>query len=145
MEKYAKILQEKFISPSIQRVSVLRYLDLNRCHPTVEDIYLALKKSLPTLSKTTVYNVLELLEKKKIIKSISGADAREHFDFNRAPHGHFQCIRCGKVFDVKTNFVYKGGQMIEGHKISDYNLVFKGVCKHCLAHEQQIKDSKGVS
>ena len=72
MDKYTDILAKKQISPSIQRVCVLRFLDLHRVHPTVEEIYLAVKKQLPTLSKTTVYNVLELLEGKKIIKSISG-------------------------------------------------------------------------
>ena len=106
MDKYTDILAKKQISPSIQRVCVLRFLDLHRVHPTVEEIYLAVKKQLPTLSKTTVYNVLELLEGKKIIKSISGSDGREHFDFNRNAHGHFKCERCGRVFDVDENYVY---------------------------------------
>ncbi len=132
MDKYTELLKNKNISPSIQRVKVLQYLDNNRVHPTVEQIYSGIKGQLPTLSKTTVYNVLQLLEEKKIIKSISGSDGREHYDFCRLPHGHFKCTECGDVYDVEENFVYQGSQMIDGHKINDYNLLFKGICRNCL-------------
>ncbi len=142
MDKYTDILKEKQISPSIQRVSVLKYLDSHRTHPTVEQIYSSLKSQLPTLSKTTVYNVLELLESKKIIKAISGSDGREHYDFNRLPHGHFKCVKCGRVFDVDENYIYQGSELIDGHKIKDYNLVFKGVCRQCLV--QEVKRGKNA-
>ncbi len=141
MNEYTKILQENFISPSIQRVSVLRYLDVHRTHPTVEQIYSCLKNELPTLSKTTVYNVLELLESKRIIKAISGSDGREHYDFDRRAHSHFKCLRCGRVFDVDVDYVYRESQEINGHRVDDYNLLFKGVCKECLAKDKQGRNN----
>lgn len=49
------------IRPSIQRVAIMKYLQAHHTHPTVEDVYLALKKQLPTVSRTTVYNTLRML------------------------------------------------------------------------------------
>ena len=57
----AKLLKEKDISPSIQRIRVLEYLQNSKNHPTVDNIYNDLIKEIPTLSKTTVYNILKLL------------------------------------------------------------------------------------
>lgn len=36
------------------------YLLKNHTHPTVDEVYVALCKVIPTLSKTTVYNTLRL-------------------------------------------------------------------------------------
>ena len=87
------------------------------------------KAAADFVENSAVYNVLELLEGKKIIKSISGSDGREHFDFNRNAHGHFKALR---ALDVDENYVYRGAELLQGHKIHDYNLVFKGICKDCF-------------
>ncbi|HPK44931.1 MAG TPA: transcriptional repressor, partial [Spirochaetota bacterium] len=60
MEQYKHYLESKGISPSYQRLKILEYLDQNRSHPTVDEIYSALLPLIPTLSKTTVYNTVSL-------------------------------------------------------------------------------------
>ena len=55
------------VRPSVQRIAVMNYLLEHRTHPTVDEIYVALSKDMPTLSKTTVYNTLELLVKQKAV------------------------------------------------------------------------------
>ena len=49
------------IRPSIQRVAIMKYLLSHHTHPTVEEVFVALKKQLPTVSRTTVYNTLRML------------------------------------------------------------------------------------
>ena len=49
------------IRPSIQRVAIMKYLATHHTHPTVEEVFIALKKQLPTVSRTTVYNTLRML------------------------------------------------------------------------------------
>ena len=63
IEKY---LREHGISPSYQRIRVFEYLISNKNHPTVDMIYKELIKEIPTLSRTTVYNTLNLLVKQKV-------------------------------------------------------------------------------
>ena len=48
------------IKPSLQRLAVMKYLMQYHTHPTVDEIYAALHSSIPTLSKTTIYNTLSL-------------------------------------------------------------------------------------
>ena len=62
MKSTVEYLKEKGIRPSAQRVAIMKYLLENMIHPTVDDIYNGVLPYMPTLSKTTVYNVLNHLE-----------------------------------------------------------------------------------
>lgn len=42
------------IKPSVQRIAIMDYLLAHKTHPSIDEIYLALCKDIPTLSKTTV-------------------------------------------------------------------------------------------
>ena len=57
---YNKLI-ELGIRPSVQRVAIMNYLATHHTHPTVEEVFLSLKKKLPTVSRTTVYNTLRML------------------------------------------------------------------------------------
>ena len=61
MEKVKKLLESKGIRPTYQRLKILKYLEDNKEHPTVDIIYEVMKKDIPTISKTTVYNTLNSL------------------------------------------------------------------------------------
>ena len=43
----------------MQRIAIMEYLMEHRTHPSADEIYTALSPSMPTLSKTTVYNTLK--------------------------------------------------------------------------------------
>lgn len=132
MEPLHSKLEEKGIRPSHHRLKILDYLDKNRTHPTVDMIYENLRKELPTISKTTIYNTLTLFLEKGIVShlTISGNDVR--YDAEAKPHSHFQCKKCNKILDiqeVKCPIVKKG---ISGNQVDEIHLYFKGTCKNCL-------------
>jgi Fur family transcriptional regulator, peroxide stress response regulator len=56
-------LKNKNIRPSIQRIKIFEYLIKNLCHPTVDQIFKDLQSEIPTISKTTIYNTLDLFLK----------------------------------------------------------------------------------
>ena len=80
-EKYVKVLKENSIKITPQRLEILRYLDENRTHPTADQIYTGLKEKNPSLSKTTVYNSLEILGKHGIIQSLTISGSESRYDF----------------------------------------------------------------
>ena len=84
-----RILYEKGIKPSYARIKIYSYLQLNRMHPTVDEIYNALVNEIPTLSKTTVYNTLKLFESAGITRAITIEDNEARYDINVDNHGHF--------------------------------------------------------
>jgi Fur family peroxide stress response transcriptional regulator len=53
-------LTKNGVRPLKKRVKIMQYLIANRNHPTVDTIYNDLVKKVDRLSKTTVYNVLNL-------------------------------------------------------------------------------------
>lgn len=132
-------LREKGIKPSYQRKRIYEYMYENRIHPTVNDIYAALIHDIPTLSKATVYNTMNLFNDHGLIDviPIEGHEAR--FDIRpMTPHAHFKCDACQKVFDVDVkipqNILL---EKLSGMKILTQNVNFTGICAHCLAGEEQ--------
>ncbi|HOG69585.1 MAG TPA: transcriptional repressor, partial [Fibrobacteraceae bacterium] len=62
MQTHSEILQNKGIRPSVQRVRIFKFLMQSKEHPTVEMIFNALLPEMPSLSRTTVYNTVELFK-----------------------------------------------------------------------------------
>ncbi|MBI9031380.1 transcriptional repressor [bacterium] len=131
MKDYTQILRNKKISPSIQRIKILEFLDQHRTHPTVDEIFTSLIPIIPTLSKMTIYNTLKIFSAKGLIKSIPNSENVGHYDFNVSPHSHFKCRLCKKVYDIDVDLGVTIGTDIDGYKVDEYNLILEGVCKEC--------------
>jgi len=130
--KLRKTLKEKGISPSIQRLKVYEYLFSHRNHPSVDMIYDSIKDEIPTLSKTTVYNILKLFMKNDLVKSITIEGNELRFDAYTKPHAHFKCIKCGDIYDFEIDEEIYTKKEIEGNKILEHHIYFLGICKNCL-------------
>lgn len=125
----AEILMSKNIRPSLTRVMIFDYLRKHRTHPTVDEIYTALHPEAPTLSKTTVYNTVKLLQSEGIIKMITIEEQQARFDACNDLHGHFLCTGCGTVFDFDTE--EPEVKLPEGFEVSTEEIYFTGRCKKC--------------
>ena len=135
LEKYVKLLKENSIKITPQRLEILKYLDENRIHPTVEQIYRELKEKNPSLSKTTVYNSVETLKEHGIIQSISISGSESRYDIKQGMHHHFLCKKCGRIIDIDIECPNLGKMLECGHKVQEVQGYFKGICKKCLNKE----------
>ncbi len=138
MEKYKQILVDRGIKPTYQRIKILEYLDRNHTHPTVEMIYVALSKKVPTLSKTTVYNTLDVLRKFGLVDVLTITESKIRYEYILHPHHHFYCRHCGKILDLDVNCVYQEKMCVEGHKIEAIHGYFKGICSDCLLKNENV-------
>jgi len=136
-EKYVKILKEKSLKITPQRIEILKYLDEHRTHPTVDEIYSELKVNNPSLSKTTVYNSLEILKEHKIIQSININGNESRYDFKNTMHHHFKCRKCGRIIDIDIACPNINKVLSEGHKIEEVHGYFKGICSECMEKEKR--------
>jgi len=126
-----QLLRKHNIRPSLLRYKLLDYLSKHYTHPTIDVIYNDLKKEIPTLSKTSIYNNLYLFSEKNLVQILKIDDKEIRFDFNKAPHIHFKCERCEKIYDIYTEIELKNIKQLDGFTVS-YTLFFiKGVCKEC--------------
>ncbi|HEX9974089.1 MAG TPA: Fur family transcriptional regulator [bacterium] len=138
MEKYKQILVNKGIKPTYQRIKILEYLDRNHSHPTVDMIYAALYKKVPTLSKTTVYNTLDIFREYDLVDILTITESEIRYEYILQPHHHFYCKRCSKILDLDVSCVYQDTMCVEGHKIEAIHGYFKGICSECLLKNDNV-------
>ena len=115
---------------------MLEYLITQRCHPTVDQIFNDLIKEVPTLSKATIYNTLNLLIEAKLASVVTIEDNETRYDITLSNHGHFKCEPCGTIFDFKVNIDNFMADELSEFKINEKNVYFKGICPSCLKYKK---------
>lgn len=130
-------LRDKGIKPSYQRKRIYEFLCENPIHPTVNDIYSGLIHDIPTLSKATVYNTMNLFSLHELIDVIPIEGNEFRFDLRPAkPHAHFKCDCCHHVFNVEIEIPeHLISRELMGSRITTQNINFTGVCADCLKEE----------
>lgn len=135
IENVGEYLKSHDIKPSYQRIKIFEYLISNKNHPTVDMIYRALVGEIPTLSKTTVYNTLNLFIEKQIALVVIIEENETRYDADMGLHGHFKCTHCGDLYDVDIDPENINFESLNDFQINEQHLYFKGICKKCLEKE----------
>lgn len=125
----SQYLHQHHIRPSFLRVQILKYLAGSHEHPTVDDIYHFLSPDIPTLSKTTIYNTIDLFVRENIVQPLSIEENQMHYDADTSMHGHFMCQHCGKIYDFLLDGLVADG--LEGFNVESRHVFFKGICPDC--------------
>ena len=130
--KYISLLKKNSLKVTPQRLEIMNFLDHNKSHPTVDEIYSKLKSKYPSLSKTTVYNSLEALKQNNIIQAVTISGTESRYDMREDIHHHFLCRRCGKILDIDLQCPNIEKIKNQGYKIEEMHGYFKGICKNCI-------------
>lgn len=140
MKPYDRLLEHN-IKPSMQRIAIMEYLMGHPIHPSADDIYTALSPSMPTLSKTTVYNTLKLFSEQGAAQMLTIDEKNTNFDADTSVHSHFLCKRCGHIYDLKRPEAIKQVENLEmdGHQVSEVHYYYKGICKNCLSKDKETR------
>ena len=119
---------------SHQREQIYNYL-LHTCdHPSAENVYSALKPTMPELSLGTVYRNLALLEEMGLVQKVAHVNDVVRYDACCHNHAHFVCTKCGSVHDfneVDCNAITSTLNLPDGFTVSSLNLTIKGLCPNC--------------
>jgi len=112
----------------------MSFLLENHLHPTAEMIYSGLHAMFPTLSRSTIYQALELFCEKGVAQKVVVGDGEMRFDTNLGRHGHFRCLKCGTI----TDFSYAEDAKLplpNGNcRILYWHLFYQGICPSCHKH-----------
>ncbi len=119
------------IRPSVQRIAIMRYLLKNKTHPTADEVFEALKRQIPTLSKTTVYNTLKLFVENGAALYIGIDEKNARFDGYVEPHAHFRCKKCGTIIDLSMTGDHFLPKEFNGI-IEETHFYLKGLCENCI-------------
>lgn len=128
---FKAIFKRNNVSPSYTRTRIYSFLEESKTHPTVDEIYKELKIELPTLSKTTVYNVLDLFIEKSMAKAVNMKSNETRYELAIEEHSHFKCTECGTIYDIP--FIKPKYDL---SKLGEFSVVeeevnLSGVCPKC--------------
>lgn len=137
--EFQTVLLSSGVKPSFQRLLILEYIVNNRNHPSAEMIFQNISKKIPTLSRTTVYNTLNLFVSKGILTTLNTIDSESHFDIISKPHAHFFCSVCGQIIDIDIEMPFLSKADVNGHKTEEIKVQFLGICSKCLKKNQKKK------
>lgn len=120
------------VKPSLQRIAIMDYLMTHPTHPTADTIFIDLYPSIPTLSKTTVYNTLKLLTEQGAILSLNIDEKNTRYDGDISTHAHFRCKNCSGVYDLRIEESDKIKIKDLGSlTITECQIYYKGYCNSC--------------
>ncbi len=134
MDSIAEQLRKFGMTPSPQRIAVYSLLRNHPAHQTAEEIFRAVRRRIPSISLTTVYNTLRLLVARGAVWELMIEEGVMRYDANRTPHSHFRCIRCGQVYDFAGTSVPQNLQnsgLPEGFEVQKVSLCCHGICPAC--------------
>ena len=119
---------------TIQCSLVFEAVNKLQCHATADEIYDAIVKEYPTISRGTVYRNLNRLSKMGKIHKMEIPGGADRFDHQCREHYHARCVKCGRVFDVDMEYIEgleKNIKDAHGFEISGHDIIFKGTCPDC--------------
>lgn len=128
-EMILNTFRTKGLRATPQRMSVYRFLKEHPIHPSADTVYKEMLQTHPGLSKTTIYNTLNVLVENGLAITVKLDEKELRYDGNPNFHGHFRCMECGVILDfVASGLSYDG---LEHCKITQKDLYFTGFCPLC--------------
>lgn len=109
-------------------------------HPTAGEVFIRSKERMPGISLATVYNCLETLTQVGIVRQVNVDRDASRYCPNLAPHAHFFCSKCQKVFDVdlkKAADAVSAWQLPPGSRVEQVEVAMKGACPECEALQSE--------
>jgi Fur family transcriptional regulator, peroxide stress response regulator len=120
---------------TVQRRRIFEALADRTDHPTPNQVYAAVKDTLPGVSRTTVYRVLDTLVRVGVLAKASGPGASSRVEPRTSRHHHLVCSRCERLFDVDDEAVEHRVRPPDvrrrGFAIHGYSIYFTGLCAAC--------------
>jgi Fe2+ or Zn2+ uptake regulation protein len=134
-----------------QRLAIVRELASDESHPTAQELYERLRRSLPTMSFATVYNTLDALTAAGLCAALALSPGSGRFDPNMEPHHHLVCDACGSVRDVPSvpaatspeeGAVRRAiSRTAPGFEVRSVETIMRGLCARCADRRPRRGDS----
>ncbi len=127
MPDTVKILQDYGVSPTPQRIAVAEAVLHAKAHPSADDIWGIVRRQWPTLSRTTVYNTLNLLVGKGVLKPQIIKEGKIVYDPSAEKHHHFVDEKTGEICDIPWEAIRVTGEdALEDFEVLEYQVILRG-------------------
>ena len=121
-------LKQHGIQPSAQRLAVAEYVLGTDAHPSADEVWAKVGRRL-FISRATVYNTLNLLVDKGLLRAFVLAEGRVVFDPNVEPHHHFIDEETETIHDIpwgEVRVAIPPGLRARGYLVREHQVVMRG-------------------
>jgi Fur family peroxide stress response transcriptional regulator len=134
IRRYEESIAQDGLRLTRQRRHVYEVLLGRQDHPTAMEVFLRARPGMESLSLATVYNVLETLADRGLVRKVHLDSGSTRYCANNAKHGHFTCTGCGAVLDVPLlpgAELEKLHQLPRGYTVTQQEVSLHGLCAAC--------------
>jgi Fe2+ or Zn2+ uptake regulation protein len=126
-EALAELLTRHGVQPSAQRLAVAQYVLATDEHPSADRVFAEVRSRIAMISRATVYNTLNLLVRKRLLRQLVLAEGKVVFDPHMAPHHHFVDEATGEIRDIPWDALeVRRIEALPGVKVREYQVVLRG-------------------
>lgn len=135
VQEIVEIISGSGLKITPQRIAVMQALE-TMDHPRAEEIYREVSRQMPGLSPTTVYNTLDVLVSKNIIRKVHTEADVMRYDAVADHHHHLYCLQSDRMddyFDPELDQLlrdYFSKKQISGFALKDIKLQLMGEFIH---------------
>lgn len=135
-DELTSLFRDRGLRVTPQRRSLFGLLEGNEAHPTVDALYDAARRSMPTISRRTVYQTVHDLEALGEVALLDVGTGSLRVDPNvETEHHHLVCRDCGEVRDVPAprGHPTAPARASGGFTVTSVDVIFRGVCEDCAS------------
>jgi len=115
------------IQPTPQRQAVAAFVLNTETHPSADEVLSRVRRTHPAVSRATVYNTLNLLVDRGLLRARILKEGTVVFDPNVSRHHHFIDEETGRIHDVPWEALeVRGPDSLEGLEVREYYVVMRG-------------------
>lgn len=130
MKSAIALLERCSLTPTPQRIAVVKSVMEAHKHLSADSVYRRAKRICHSVSRATVYNTLNLLVDKHVLKAQRLLGETVVFDANTQPHHHFVDEETGEIIDIPwKDLSIRGRQNLKGVVVRDFQVVIRGTRK----------------
>jgi Fe2+ or Zn2+ uptake regulation protein len=127
MTDLIELLRRWGIQPTPQRIAVVEYVLKTKRHPTADEVLERARRKCRTVSRATVYNTLNLLVGKGLLKIQVLREGTVVFDPNTDKHHHLIDEETGIIHDIPwETLTVAGKENLTGFEILEYQVILRG-------------------
>jgi Fur family transcriptional regulator, peroxide stress response regulator len=116
--------------------AVLDVVRASHTHPTVAQVYEAVRDKRPRIGIASVYRILHNLVEQGYVKELRHTDESCRYDAHVERHDHAICTVCGALLDIPIEVklpqnALQAAAEAAGIELSSHELRLYGLCPQC--------------
>ncbi len=134
-----KLLKGAGLRATTSRITILEILLRDETHPLIDEVHRSVRRKLPGISLSTVYETVERLVQAGLCRRIESPGEPARVDASPGGHLHARCQRCGRIVDLPADRFPPPklpARRIAGFELQSIQVTYGGFCWDCRAPQR---------